>query len=342
MRAGFALLFGAFGVQTALWGAGYTLVVFHPGPHAIDEIDPSTGKILHQLTVENQPHEAVITPDRKTMYVSLPNPGVVVVIDAATLTQTGKIESQYFKAPPHPQGRKGQMTTSTNPHAIAISNDGSKLYVGLSWAEHPGVAVYDLKAGKDIKKIDLPAPGEFMKMQARTGRLLVPTREGVVVIDTKADSIVTTIPVKGAPTGVDFAKNGEAWTSENGDGTVTVIDTKKNEIVKTIQTSGKGSGRMAVSPDGKWAAATHNNTEDVVIFDVAKKETAGTVQIGKGPSLPVFSPDSSKLFVMTAGGPCSEACPGSVVVIDPKEAKVTARYKVDDDAFAVVVSRSGK
>ncbi len=331
MTAALALLLPAAGSTR-----GYTLVVFHPGPHTIDEIDPLSGKILRQLKVENQPHEAVITPDGKTIFASIPAAGVVVVIDAATLTQKGRIESEDFKAPPHPQGRKGQMTTSASPHAIALGNDGKKLYVGLSWREHPGVVVYDTRAGKTLKKIDLPASGEFMRVQPETGRLFVPTREGLVVIDTKTDEIEKTIPIPGNPVGVDFGRRGEIWTSENGDGTVTVINDKL-EPVKTIQTEGKGAGRMALSSDGKWAAATHEGTEDVVLFDVAKREAAATINVGKGASLPVFSPDSARLYVMTAGGPCSEGCPGNVVVIDVKNAKLLTHYKVADDAFAAVI-----
>jgi DNA-binding beta-propeller fold protein YncE len=329
-------------LAAAAYARDPALVVFHPGPHTVDEIDAGTGKILRQLQVEDQPHEAVISPDRKTIYATLPAAGVVVVIDAATLTQKGRIESDLFKAPPHQQGKKGGMTTSASPHAISISNDGSKLYVGLSYRDHPGVVVYDLKAGKALKKIDLAASGEFMKVQPRTGKLFVPTREGLVVIDTKTDEIVKTVPIQGNPTGADFTPGGDVWTSENADGTVTVVNGKTDEILKTIQTEGKGAGRMAVSADGKWAAATHETTEDVILFDVAKKELTATVKIGKGASLPVFSPDSSKLYVMTAGGPCSEACPGNVVVIDVKDAKLSAKYKVADDAFAVVVLPDGK
>jgi DNA-binding beta-propeller fold protein YncE len=337
LKAALVMALAALLTQGAATSGDHTLVVFHPGPHAVDEIDPATGKILHQLTVEDQPHEAAISPDGRTIYATLPAAGAVVAIDAATLTLKTKIECDFFKAPPHPQGRKGGMSTSASPHALAISDDGNKLYVGLSWRDHPGVVVYDLKGGKALSKIDLPASGEFQRIQPGKDRLFVPTREGLVVIDTKSEKIAATVPIKGNPVGVDFTRGGEIWTSENGDGTVTVVDGRTYQIVKTLQTEGKGAGRMAVSADGKWAAATHETTEDVILFDIAKKEIAGTVAIGKGASLPVFSPDSTKLYVMTAGGPCTEGCPGNVVVIDPREAKLTARYKVADDAFAVVV-----
>ena len=199
------------------------------------------------------------------------------------------------------------------------------------------MVVYDVKAGKVIAKIALPINGEFMQIQPRTDKLYIPNREGLLIVDTKTDKLIGNMPITGAPTGAAFGKNSEVWLGENGDGSITVVNGKKDEVVKVIQTAGKGSSRIAVSPDGKWAADTHNTTEDVMLIDTAKKEVVGTVNVGKGPSLPVFSPDSSKLYVMTAGGPCTAGCPGNVVVVDVAQMKSTATYKVANDAFAVLV-----
>jgi len=230
------------------------------------------------------------------------------------------------------------MTTSASPHALGRNNNGTKLYVGLSYREAPGVVVYDVKAGKILKKIDLPVSGEFLAVQPKTDKLYYPNREGVVVIDTKTDTVLKTIPVKGQATGADFAPNGDVWISSNGDGSVTVIDGKKDEIVKVIQTEGTGAGRMAISPNGKWAAASHTKTKDVVLFDAVTKEIVATVSVGAGPSLPVFSPDSKTVYVATAGESCATAgCPGRISVVDVAEKKRVAEHVVADDAFALIV-----
>src|SRR5262245_27841145 len=104
-------LFVACLFPVALAAQSHTVVVFHPDPHTVSELDPSTGKVIRTLKVENEPHEAVLSPDGKTFYASLPAAAKVVIIDAATLTQKGTIESDLFKAPPHPQGRGGNVTT---------------------------------------------------------------------------------------------------------------------------------------------------------------------------------------------------------------------------------------
>ena len=109
-------------------------------------------------------------------------------------------------------------------------------------------------------------------------------------------------------------------------GVVTVIDGKKDEVSKVIQTEGKGAGRMAVSPDGKWAASTHATSEDVAVIDAMKKEVVANVRIGKGPGFPVFSPDSTKLFSMNY-------YEDNVTVIDLAQLKVVATYPVGKGPF---------
>ena len=107
---------------------------------------------------------------------------------------------------------------------------------------------------------------------------------------------------------------------------MTVADSKTDEVIKVIQTGGKGAGRMAVSPDGRYAASTHSTSEDVAVIDGANKTILATVKIGRGPGFPLFSPDSTKLYVMESGM-------GDVVVVDLKTMTVASRYKIGTDPF---------
>jgi YVTN family beta-propeller protein len=309
-----------FVVPIAAAAQTHTLVALSHSDNTAYELDMASGKILNKFTAVNQPHEGVASPDGKTFYAAIPNGPHVVILDATTFKEKGKIESEYFRSS-RPNG-------SASPHGIALTSDG-KLYVGLENADIPGIVVYDTKANKVIKKIDVVLRGgHFLAIQPKTDKLYYPMREDnrVVVIDTKTDRITKIIPLEGGPVGVGFAPNGEVWIHNDGDGTVHVIDSAKDVVVKTLSGLGKGAGRMAVSPDGKWAASTHGGTQDVAIIDAATKTVAATVPLGRGPAFPVFSPDSSKLYVMNSGG-------GDVAVIDLKEMTVTARHKVGVNPF---------
>ena len=96
---------------------------------------------------------------------------------------------------------------------------------------------------------------------------------------------------------------------------------------------GQGPGRMAVSPDGKWAVSTHGTSQDVALIDAGTRTVAATIKVGRGPAFPVFSPDGTKLYLMNAGE-------GDVAVIDTGSKTIVARYKVGANPFGGgIVSR---
>ena len=336
---GFAMV--AFVLAGTAWLDGqtsardHTLILLSHSNHTVYEVDPANGQILHEFVAPDQAHEAAISADGGTIFASVPQAALVEIIDAGTFKAKGRIETEYFKrSPQKPRpsrngGPPGPPITSASPHGMALNNDGTKLYIGTENADVSGVVVYDVKAGRVLKKIDLLLEGgHYLQIQPGTDKLYYPHRTDnrVVVIDTKTDRVSKIIPVAGGPVGVAFAPNGEVWFHEDGDGSVTVVDSKTDEVIKVIQTGGKGAGRMAVSPDGRYAASPHGTSEDVAIIDAVNKTVVSTVKIGKGPGFPMFSPDSTRLYVMESGM-------GDLVVIDLKTMAVAARYKIGVDPF---------
>jgi YVTN family beta-propeller protein len=320
MRAVVAIL--ALLVTPSLLAAQpHTIVALSHSDNTAYELDPISGKVLNKFTAVNQPHEGVASPDGKTFYAAIPNGPHVVILDASTFKERAKIESEYF--------RSSRENGSASPHGIALTSDGSKLYVGLENADIPGIVVYDTKTNAVLRKIDVVLRGgHFLAIQPGTDKLYYPMREDnrVLVIDTKTDRITKILAIEGGPVGVGFAPNGEVWIHNDRDGTVHVIDGKKDEVVRTLRGLGQGAGRMAVSPDGRFAASTHAGSQDVAIIDGARKEVAATIKIGRGPGFPVFSPDSSRLYIMNSGE-------GDVCVIDLKTMAIVARHKVGVNPF---------
>ena len=316
----------------ALSAQTHTVVVLSHSNHTVYDLDPESGKVLHQFVAPDQPHEAAITSDGSTVFASVPAASIVEILDGATLAEKGRIESEYFKRTPRARtGRaaSGPPDSSASPHGMALTTDNGKLYIGVENADVPGIVVYDVKARRVLRKIDLLLQGgHYLQIQPRTDKLYYPHRNDnrVVVIDTKTDRIVKIIPVAGGPVGVAFAPNGDVWFHEDGDGSVTVADSKTDDVIKVIQTGGKGAGRMAVSADGRYAASTHSDSEDVAIIDAAAKTVLATVKIGKGPGFPLFSPDNARLYVLNSGM-------GDVAIVDLKTMAVAARHKIGTDPF---------
>jgi YVTN family beta-propeller protein len=310
----------------------HTVITLSHSDLTVYELDGLTGRILHQFKAENQPHEAIVSPDGKTIYAAIPQAGHVVILDAATFTPRMKVESEFFR---NPNG------TSTSPHGIAVTSDGSKVYVGTENADVPSVVVFDGRTGRVLKKIDVMLEGgHFLAIDQRTNKLYYPMRTDnrVVVIDTRTDQVVKIIPVEGGPVGIDFTPRGEAYVHSDYDGSVTVIDTAKDSVVARITNTGTGAGRIAVSPDGRWAASAHGTSGDVAIIDTQTRRVAARVPVG-GLGFPLFSPDNTRLYVMTAatyaGTPpmITTKSEGGVTVIDVATQKVIARYPVGVNPF---------
>jgi YVTN family beta-propeller protein len=314
----------------------HTLIVLSHSNFTVYQVDVATQRVINQFVAKDEPHEAAITPDMRTLFAAVPEGPHVVVLDADTLQQKGIIESEHFR-------RRAATGTpprdSAAPHGVAVNNDGTKLYVGLERGEIPGLVVYDIKAGKVIKKIDLLLNGgHYLAMQPGTDKLYYPHREDnrVVVLDAKTDRVVKIIPVPGGPVGVDFAPNGEVWLHQDGDGTVAVVDSRSDEIIKTIKTTGQGAGRLAVSKDGRFVASTHRNSGDVAIIDARSKEVVANIALGAPPYLgfPLFSPDSQTLYIMEFQG-------GNLATIDLTTMKVKSRVKMGSDPFGGVIRLKG-
>jgi YVTN family beta-propeller protein len=137
---------------------------------------------------------------------------------------------------------------------------------------------------------------------------------------------------------VDFTPNGEVWIHSDYDGSVTVIDMRTDEVIQRITNTGTGAGRIAVSPDGRYAASTHGTSGDVAIIDTRTRMVVARVPVAS-LGFPLFSPDSSKLYVMTArnyvGTPPSieTVAAGGVTVIDLRTMKAVARHPVGVNPF---------
>ena len=322
----------------------HTIIALSHDDFTAYELDPATGRIINRFTAENQPHEAVVTPDGRTIFVAIPRePPYVVILDAHTFEEKGRIESELFHRSPDQRRYGSEVITNRSalPHGVALNRAGTKLYVGVEWAEVPGLVVYDVPRGEVTGKIDLLLEGgHFLAVDPRTDKLYYPHRDDdrVVVIDTRTDEIVKIIDVPGGPVGVDFTPDGEAWVHSDYDGTVTVIDTSTDEVLETIDTGGWGAGRISVSPDGRFAASTRNDTENVAIIDIGKREVAGYVTLGRGPGFPLFSPDGRKLYVMVRGR-------GEVAVIDLKadgSGAIAARYPAGVTPFGGTMRHTPK
>src|SRR5262249_61387636 len=103
LLAACSVLLGA----TLVSAQNHTIIALGHNDFSVNELDPATGKIVQKFTALNQPHEAAVMPDGKTIVASVPQAGHVVIL-GPTLEEKGKIESAFFHGhTPQPAGARG-------------------------------------------------------------------------------------------------------------------------------------------------------------------------------------------------------------------------------------------
>ncbi len=297
---------------SSAFAQNYTIIALPHTENKISEVHPFNGQVLREyvLPTEGDPwfgesHEGVISPDSKIAYVTFPYSMMVMVFDLDTFEPIEELHTEFFERPPQVRNfARGvrKEVTSADPHGIALSPDGRKLYITAGYAEVPGLVVYDT-VEKTFKKIDTVIAGNHVAVHQQNSKVYFPTRDRhVIVIDGETDEIIKVIqlPAGSRPTGVSFGgPNGEVWVNGDGDGSITVIDTHTDEVIKTMMPRSSGGGRTATSPDGRWAASTHGL--DVSIIDTTTQEIIAARRLTTNDSehgFPLFSPDSNVLHVM--------------------------------------------
>jgi len=307
----------------------HSLIVLSPGDHTVYDIDPATGQPINQIKVDGAPSDAVFSWDELTVFVSVPDAGYVSVIDDKTFKERSRLSvPQMKRAVAGPGAFVGGMTNSL------LHSD--KLYVAVDggyriYDEHLLVYNPEWKQPEKMIKVAGRDP-QHAHLQGTTGKIYYPFRgdNQVVVIDSRTDTVLKTIPVSGGPTDVAFNIGSEAWVT-SADGTISIIDTNTDTVAKTIATGGKGAGRIANAPDIRYIAASHPDSGDVTIFHPLTKAIIGTVKSGKGSLDVAFAPAAKGVQQFRMKDPTTDLYvtgESEVALVDVPSLNVTSRHKL--------------
>lgn len=91
--------------------------------------------------------------------------------------------------------------------------------------------------------------------------------------------------------------------------TVSVVRTSDGSVVRRIDVPG-AVHHVAVSPDGRFAAATHPNEGGISVIDLGTYQVVASVATGPLPNYAAFGPDGGRLYVSNAGNDTVSAIDG--------------------------------
>ena len=199
------------------------------------------------------------------------------------------------------------------------------------------IDVIDSATNKVVHTIGNIESPEVVRFSPDGSRLYIPYRGAneLLVMDRKSEKIIKRVPLSGWPNEAQTTKDGKlilvcirntASTVEDV-GALDIIDAKSLERVKSIPVE-RGLHDIAVTGDGKYAAAGAPGGHFVVVFDLQKMEIAWQVHYdyGVNPLVIENNPDGSGRRIFVQLGPTN-----GFSVVDFAQRKEVAFIKVPDE-----------
>jgi YVTN family beta-propeller protein len=199
------------------------------------------------------------------------------------------------------------------------------------------IDVIDAATNKVVQTIGNIESPEVVRFSPDGSRLYIPYRgeNDLIVMDRKSEKIIKKVPLSGWPNEAQTTRDGKlilvcirnTGTTVEDEGALDIIDAKSLEKVKSIPTK-RGLHDIAVTADGKYAAAGAPGGHFLVVFDLQSKEIAWQVQYDY-PVNPIVienNPDGSGRRIFVQLGPTN-----GFSVVDFAQRKEVAMIKVPDE-----------
>jgi len=240
------------------------------------------------------------------------------------------------------------------PHMAMQTPDGRFVYVTTTIKNQ--VAVIDAKTYKKVMSVDVGLSPEHLNFSpdGRYGFIANHGSQDVSVIDTATHRVVATIPVGKNPENVTFSPDGRvAYVAGSASYDVTVIDVSRLKKVISIPISGgplaallkpdgepTGPGILTVVPGANVAFAANEDTNNVSVVDLVKRQVIRVFDVGPRPHHTTLSPDHRFVYVVNGGDGSVSIIPAKIDM--KKRAEAVSTVSISGDLIGIVFSKKGK
>jgi len=246
------------------------------------------GKQIGLVKVGPFPHEAVLSKDRRFLYVSdngvlwmtedTLGYNVISVVDVKTMKKVHDIDLGRFH----------------RPHGIALVGDRL-----LATTERPfGLVMVDPAARKVVRDYDVKGKSTHMVIPAADGKHVFVSNvdsDSLAVIDL-ASGETKVVPTGAHPQGGVISHDGKRlYLTNTNANQISVLDTDSLRVVGTIAT-GKGPARIALTPDGRTLVYNLQFEPGVGFADVASGKQVAQVSLSGRPLSLTMTRDGRRAF----------------------------------------------
>ncbi|HEX7049251.1 MAG TPA: cytochrome D1 domain-containing protein [Longimicrobiales bacterium] len=261
------------------------------GPE-IAVIDPLLGfgrsKLYTTVLLPGPGADWVLSPDERSLFVTVPSDGQVSVVDTDTWDVAQNIEA------------------GARPTRIRLQPDGRRLWVTNEGDDAGGVTVIDAALRTVVARIPTGAGPHTLAFDP-DDRLVFVANEGagtVTVIDAETLAPVKDIPTGEGPSGLAYSPmTREVYVIHRGAGTLVAVDAKTLEAVYSyplepglhairlvpMASGGHGHHGAAMGVAGRLGFIVNRDADRVHIFDVVGRRLVRTVEVFDRPDQIAFS-----------------------------------------------------
>lgn len=245
---------------------------------SVSVIDTATQTVVQTVVVDSCSTPpcgvfgVVVSPDGTTVYVAtrtIVAPQGTVRVFSADLA-TGQLTPA------------GSVNTGSGPRGLAISRDGSRLYVANE--ADGSVSVIDTAANAAVATVTVGSqPTDVTVNDTRSRAYVSAAAESkVYVIDTSTAAVIATASTGLNPIGVSVTPDGKFYYAANqGDGTISQFSAATDTPIAPPVPSGPGVAEIAIAPEGDSLYPSNAAANTVAMYSI----TPGTGALVPGTSV---------------------------------------------------------
>lgn len=267
-----------------------------------------TNEVVGTIPLGKRPRGIKVSPDGTQLFVALSgSPPSPPGIDESTLPPPDRSADGIGVVDIAAGEVVNVVRAGTDPEQVAVSADGTRLYVANEDAGE--VSVVDIATGEILAGIPVGGEPEGVRISPDGSVVYVTSEEEnqVSAIDTAANEVVAQFEVGARPRASAFSPDGtRAYVTSENSGTVHIVDTSTHEVIDVIQLTGELVRPMGVvvSPDALRVYVTIGRGRNVVALDAVSGEPVASVEVGDRPWGIGITPDGRYLY--TANGPSND------------------------------------
>lgn len=248
---------------------GATLVVLNKSDDTASVIDADTREVVRTVRVGNEPHEAVVSPDGRT----------VVVCNYGDRETRGRSLS-VFRVDAPGSARTIDLVEYHRPHGIVFFKDGERVLVTAEVEKK--LLIVNVLSGQVERALDTLQGGSHMVALSDDERWAVTTnlRDGSATLIDLTGKVETKVVKTGqGAEGVAFRPGtNEVWVTNRSSDTLSVIDLDTRRVVAEMD-CGVFPIRITFTPDGQRALVSCAESGAVAVVGAGARRVVARVDM---------------------------------------------------------------